>query len=210
MFCFWHGGWWFQNSFCDIFWHFHSLLQSASCSVKLLVNLLILFFLLEKTLPKPSQERKSRKSSERKLRKSSSDKELTWVYRTVTEKSGKHQTGAGIGSEFGDITDIDEESREDSNNDYNKYSLFNTAQTLYLEQRFVVIFLQAIFALHLQIITVWFDYPLSLFLYMRSLPEEPHLAWVGVTFSDFRHVSWANFLCKWAKILICWWLTLLQ
>ena len=155
MFCFWHGGWWFQNSFCDIFWHFHSLLQSASCSVKLLVNLLILFFLLEKTLPKPSQERKSRKSSERKLRKSSSDKELTWVYRTVTEKSGKHQTGAGIGSEFGDITDIDEESREDSNNDYNKYSLFNTAQTLYLEQRFVVI-LQAIFAFHLQhIITIW-------------------------------------------------------
>ena len=41
-------------------------------------------------------------------------------------------------------------------------------------------------------------------LHMRSLPEEPHLAWVDVTFSDFRHLSWAYFLWKWAKILICW------
>ncbi len=46
--------------------------------------------------------------------------------------------------------------------------------------------------------------------YIRSLPEEPHLAWVGATFSDFRHLSWAYFLCKWAKILICWCLTLLE
>ena len=129
------------------------------CVLQFIFTLLVskpfdLVFLLEKTLPKPSQERKSRKSSERKLRKSSSDKEPTWVYRTVTEKSGKHQTGAGITSEFGDNTDIDEESREDSNNDYNKYSLFNAAQTLHLEKRFVVILLQAIFALHLHIITV--------------------------------------------------------
>ena len=47
-------------------------------------------------------------------------------------------------------------------------------------------------------------------LYIRSLPEEPHLTWVDVTFSDFRHLSWAYFLCKWAKILICWCLTFLQ
>ena len=40
--------------------------------------------------------------------------------------------------------------------------------------------------------------------YIRSLPEEPHLAWVGVTFSDFGHLSWAYFLCKWDKILISW------
>ena len=46
--------------------------------------------------------------------------------------------------------------------------------------------------------------------HIRSLPEEPHLAWVGATFLDFRHISWAYFLCKWAKILICWCLTLLQ
>ena len=45
---------------------------------------------------------------------------------------------------------------------------------------------------------------------IRSLPEEPHLAWEGATFSDFRHLSWAYFLCKWAKILICWCLTLLE
>ena len=133
----------------------------------------LVFLLLEKTLPKPSQERKSRKSSERKLRKSSSDKEPTWVYRTVTEKSGKHQTGAGITSNFGDITDIDEESREDSNNDYNKYSLFNAAQTLHLKQRFVVIFLQAIFAVHLHIITVWFYYQIS---YQYSYYVILHLA----------------------------------
>ena len=43
-------------------------------------------------------------------------------------------------------------------------------------------------------------------IHMRSLPEEPHLAWVGATFSDFRHLSWAYFFCKWAKILICWYL----
>ena len=46
--------------------------------------------------------------------------------------------------------------------------------------------------------------------HVRSLPEEPHLAWGDVTFSDFRHLSWAYFLCKWAKILICWCLTLLE
>ena len=46
--------------------------------------------------------------------------------------------------------------------------------------------------------------------YIRSLPEELHLPWVGVTFSNFRHLSWAYFLCKRAKILICWFLTLLQ
>ena len=41
--------------------------------------------------------------------------------------------------------------------------------------------------------------------YMRCPPEEPHLAWGGVTFfGDFRHLSWAYFMCKWAKILICW------
>ena len=40
--------------------------------------------------------------------------------------------------------------------------------------------------------------------HIRSLPEESHLAWVDVTFSDFTSLSWAYFLCKWAKILICW------
>ena len=40
---------------------------------------------------------------------------------------------------------------------------------------------------------------------MRSPPEKPYLAWGVVTFfSDFRHLSWVYFLCKWAKILICW------
>ena len=48
------------------------------------------------------------------------------------------------------------------------------------------------------------------FVHMRSPPEEPHLAWRDVTFSYFRHLSWAYFLCKWAKILICWCLTLLE
>ena len=51
---------------------------------------------------------------------------------------------------------------------------------------------------------------ISYHIHIRSLPEEPHIAWVGATFSDFRHLSWAYFLCKWAKILICWCLTLLQ
>ena len=57
----------------------------------------------------------------------------------------------------------------------------------------------------------WSNLPTPEFIeYIRSLPEEPHLVWVGATFSDFRHLSWAYFLCKWAKILICWRLTLLQ
>ena len=43
------------------------------------------------------------------------------------------------------------------------------------------------------------------YIHMRCPPEEPHLAWGGVSFfGDFRHLSWAYFLCKWAKILICW------
>ena len=33
----------------------------------------------------------------------------------------------------------------------------------------------------------------STILYIRSPPEEPHLAWVDATFSDFRHLSWAYF-----------------
>ena len=36
---------------------------------------------------------------------------------------------------------------------------------------------------------------------MRCPPEEPHLAWVDVTFfGDFRHLSWAYFLCIWDAI----------
>ena len=48
-------------------------------------------------------------------------------------------------------------------------------------------------------------------MYMSCLPENQHLGWVRVTFLDnFSSLSWASFLCKWAKILICWCLTLLE
>ena len=41
--------------------------------------------------------------------------------------------------------------------------------------------------------------------YMRSPPDEPHLAWrVVIFYSDFRQLSLAYFLCYWAEILICW------
>ena len=47
-----------------------------------------------------------------------------------------------------------------------------------------------------------------LYLHMRSLLEEPHLAVRLVTFSfffcDFRHLSCASITCNWAAILICW------
>ena len=52
------------------------------------------------------------------------------------------------------------------------------------------------------------SYGFKLEYYIRSLPEEPHLAWVFVTFSDFRHLSWAYFLCYWDEILIFWCQTL--
>ena len=46
---------------------------------------------------------------------------------------------------------------------------------------------------------------------MSCLPKNQHLGWVRVTFlCDFSSLSWAYFLCKWAKILICWCLTLLE
>ena len=36
--------------------------------------------------------------------------------------------------------------------------------------------------------------------YMSCLPENQHLGWVRVTFlGDFSSLSWAYFLCKWAK-----------
>ena len=42
-------------------------------------------------------------------------------------------------------------------------------------------------------------------IHMSCLPENQHLGWVRVTFlGDFSSLSWAYFLCKWAKILICW------
>ena len=47
--------------------------------------------------------------------------------------------------------------------------------------------------------------------HMSCLPENQHLGWVRVTFlGDFSSLSWAYFFCKWAKILICWCLTLLE
>ena len=40
---------------------------------------------------------------------------------------------------------------------------------------------------------------------MKSHFGKQHLPWGSVTFfGDFRHLSWAYFLCYWAEILICW------
>ena len=41
--------------------------------------------------------------------------------------------------------------------------------------------------------------------YLRSPPEELHLAWVDVIFlGDFSCLSWASIMCNQAEILICW------